>query len=62
MVALNHIQNCFFNFAKSCDLSYLLKVDNLKNITVPYFKAITVIVVVYLIFRIHRSIARRSIY
>ena len=36
-VALNPMYRIFLNFAKSCILSCLSKVDNIKNFTVPFF-------------------------
>ena len=35
-VALNPMYRIFLNFAKSCILSCLSKVDNIKNFTVPF--------------------------
>ena len=35
-VALNRMYRIFFNFAKSCILSCLSKVDNIKNFTMPF--------------------------
>ena len=35
-VALNPMYRIFLNFAKSCVLSCLLNVDNIKNLTVPF--------------------------
>ncbi len=35
-VALNPMYRIFLNFAKSCVLACLSKVDNIKNFTVPF--------------------------
>jgi len=37
-VALNPMYRIFFNFAKSCILSFLPKFDDKKKITVPFLK------------------------
>ena len=49
-MALNPIYGIFLNFAKSCVLSCLSNVDNIKNFTVPFlnYKPLTLLLRVFL--------------